>query len=151
MSVPGDFSRLHRMARTLRKEGDVLTFGNAGSDPQLDRGVNGTYATFRSGAVVAASLLLAWDQLYCPAGVLNHLRFEPEVGTLSVAAYPGAVSTQLFTVAGMHQSRLVLSRMLMTGDEDLRRRVRASSVSQGSTIVPSGVAADGRSSYANFW
>ncbi|SNQ45332.1 putative 5-oxoprolinase (ATP-hydrolyzing) [Frankia canadensis] len=151
MGIPGDFARLHRLSRTIRKEGDLLVFGTRGSDPQLPKGVNGTYATFRSGAVVAASMLLAWDQLYCPAGVLNQMRFEPDAGTLSVATHPGAVSTQLFTVAGMHLSRNVLSRLLMTGSDDLRARVRAASVGQGSTIVPSGQGLDGSASYANFW
>jgi N-methylhydantoinase B len=151
MGIPGDFTNLHRLSRTVRKEGDLLVFGTIGSDPQLPKGVNGTYATFRSGAVVAASMLLAWDQLYCPAGVLNQMRFEPEAGTLSVATHPGAVSTQLFTVAGMHLSRNVLSRVLMTGPDDLRARVRAASVGQGATIVPSGQGLDGSASYANFW
>src|SRR5207244_6537751 len=118
---------IYRLARTVRKEGDLLVFGTRGSDPQLPKGVNGTYATFRSGAVVAASMLLTWDQLYCPAGVLNQMRFEPDAGTLSVAKHPGAVSTQLFTVAGMHLSRTVLSRLLRTGSGALQERVRAAS------------------------
>jgi N-methylhydantoinase B len=151
MGIPGDFENLHNLSRVVRKEGDLLVFGTRGSDPQLPKGVNGTYATFRSGVVVAASMLLAWDQLYCPAGVLNQLRFEPDPGTLSVATHPGAVSTQLFTVGGMHLSRNVLSRLLMTGSDDLRARVRAASVGQGATIVPSGQGLDGSASYANFW
>jgi N-methylhydantoinase B len=64
--------KIRRVRTTMRREGDQLIVGNDGTDEQFGPG-NGTYHTFRSGMLAAASTMLAWDQLYCPAGVINHI------------------------------------------------------------------------------
>ncbi len=117
---------------TLRKRDDQLIFSNRGTDPQAAGGVNGTFNTFRSTALCAVNAMLAWDQLFCPAGVLNHMQFEPEAGTVTVASHPAGVTLIYAAGVGATQAGLVVSKMLMTGPPHLRERATAS----GATSSP---------------
>jgi N-methylhydantoinase B len=111
----------HRFEVTVRKSGDRLTVTNAGTDPQYFS-ANGTYGTWRSGAIVAVTNFLAWDQLLCNAGALDHMTFEPVPGTLSVAKYPGATTGVGGAVASVYTAAFAVSKMLLAGPEELRRR-----------------------------
>ena len=79
---------VHRLVTTVRKEGDRLIFSNAGSDPQF-YAANAPFSAWRSSLISAGSNMLAYDQLYCPAGVVDHMEFDPTPGTVTVATYPG--------------------------------------------------------------
>jgi N-methylhydantoinase B len=110
---------------TVRKEGDRLIVGNEGTGEQLGQSGNGAYHSFRSGALAAAGTLLAWDQLYTPGGVLNHLQFEPVPGTMTVATYPAAVTTVSAPLLSMTQAYHAMSKMVLTGSKDLAARANA--------------------------
>jgi N-methylhydantoinase B len=111
----------HRFEIALRKEGDRLTFTNAGTDPQY-HSANGTYSTWRSGIVVAVTNFLGWDQMLCNAGALDHVSLEPVAGTLSIARYPGATSGVGGNNGAVYGGGLALSQMLLSAPDDLRRR-----------------------------
>lgn len=115
---------VHRLTTSVRKVGDRMIFSNAGTDPQF-YAANGTYGSWRSALLCAASTMLAYDQMYCPAGVLAHMQFEPVPGTLNCASYPAAVTTLSATIVSVYLASQVLSKMLMTGPEDLRNVANA--------------------------
>ena len=115
----------HRFQIAMRKEGDRLTFTNAGTDPQY-HSANGTYSTWRSGILVAVTNFLGWDQLLCNAGALDHISLEPVAGTLAIAEYPAAVSGVGGNNGAVYGGGYVISQMLLTAPEDLRLRANAS-------------------------
>jgi N-methylhydantoinase B len=114
---PGDRD-VHRLVTTLTKVGDRLIFSNQGTDPQYSA-ANGTLAGWRSGAVCAAATLLAYDQLYCPAGVADHLEFKPVPGTMNVAKYPGAVTPGTASIISVYLASQVISKMLLAGPPEV--------------------------------
>lgn len=140
----GKDRKLHPIRTTLRKEGDRLIFGNDGTAEQLPQSGNGTYCGFRSGALAAVGSLLAWDQLYTPGGVLNHLEFEPVPGTMSVANYPAAITLVIAPNFSLNQSCHALSKMLLSGPEELQQRATAmGGLSNCTYAAPFGIDAHG--------
>jgi N-methylhydantoinase B len=117
-SAGPDDRDVHRLVTTLTKVGDRLIFTNEGTDPQFSA-ANGTLAGWRSGAVCASSALLAYDQLYCPAGVADHMEFRPVPGTLNVAKFPGAVSPGTASIISVYLASQVLSKMLLAGPPEV--------------------------------
>lgn len=115
---------VHRMVTSMRKEGDQLIFSNRGTDEQF-RAANCTFSSWRSSLVSAGCAFMAWDQRFCPAGVVEHMQFEPVPGTLNCATYPGAVTPLTGVLVCMALAGQVMSKMLATGPADLRRRVNA--------------------------
>lgn len=115
---PGD-KQAHRLVTSLRKEGDRLIFSNEGTDPQFSA-ANGTFSAWRSGNVCAGSALLAYDQLYCPAGVADHMEFQPVPGTLNVAKYPAAVTPGTSSIVSVYLASQVISKMLLSGPPEVR-------------------------------
>lgn len=139
---------LHRVQMNLRKSGDQLIFSNAGTDAQVPGSSNGAYNSFRSTILAAANTLLAWDHLLCPAGVLNHLTFEPVPGTITCARFPTGVSMPFTPLLSVSQAGHLVSGMMLAGPPHLRRRAIAASASssyQGSTTW--GLDADGQPFY----
>jgi N-methylhydantoinase B len=118
-------AELVKVRMAVRKEGDQLTFTNAGTDPQFAGSKNCTYNSFRSAALCAMNSFFAWDQLWCPAGVANHLSFEPSPGTITTARFPSAVTVLYGIGICQAQAGLVLSKMLLCGPQDLRARANA--------------------------
>lgn len=116
-AMEGDRSLL-KIVTTLRKEGDQIVCSNAGTDPQISSG-NATYAVWRSGLICAASAMLAYDQMQCPAGILRHLQFEPTPGLANCAIHPGAVTTLTANINSIAVDALAFSKMLLSGAPDL--------------------------------
>jgi N-methylhydantoinase B len=121
----------HRFAARLRKEGDQLVFGNEGTDEQYGS-ANSVYGTWRSGAIVALSNFVGWDQLLCNAGALDHLTFEPTAGTLTVPVQPAATTGVGGNNASVYLPSFVVSKMLACGPPDLQKRANAAG---GSAVV----------------
>jgi N-methylhydantoinase B len=71
---------------------------------------------------VAVTNFLAWDQMLCNAGALDHVSLEPVAGTLSIARYPGATSGVGGNNGAVYGGGLALSQMLLSAPDDLRRR-----------------------------
>jgi N-methylhydantoinase B len=121
--MPGE-GTTHQEVLTLTKRGDRITCSNAGTSPQGGAG-NSTYGFLRAAVVGAVGTTLAWDQLGCAAGVANHIVFDPEPGTRSVARWPAAVSAHQSTFLTLDLAAAVTSKMLLSAPEDLRDRAFA--------------------------
>ncbi|TAK69432.1 MAG: hypothetical protein EPO13_05975 [Actinomycetota bacterium] len=123
-SVGPDDHDLHRLTTRLRKVGDRLIFDNAGSDPQYFA-ANASFTTWRSGIVCAGSALLGFDQLYCPAGIVDHLEFEPVPGKINCSEFPGGVTSSTGAVVSVHVASQVFSKMLLAADGDVKDTANA--------------------------
>jgi N-methylhydantoinase B len=140
---PGD-RRAHRLVTTVEKRSDQMVFSNLGTDPQFFA-ANGTYGSWRSALICAAGTLLAHDQMYCPAGVLEHMQFRPDPGTLNCATYPAAVTPLASTIVSVYLASQVLSKMVGAGPDVLRRRANATGgVALPGWWVASGIDRSGR-------
>ncbi len=122
----------HRFTCQIRKHGDRLVVSNEGTDPQY-KAASSAYGSWRSGVIVAVGSFLGWDQLLCNAGALDHVSFEPTPGTLSVATYPAATTGVGGNTAAVYLSAFTVSKMLMSGPEDLARRANGA----GGQSIPS--------------
>ena len=81
----------YKVALELRKEGDRLTFSNAGTDPQVGA-INITYAALRGGILCPINAFFLHDSLYAIGGAVRHLDIEPVPGTITCADHPAACS-----------------------------------------------------------
>jgi N-methylhydantoinase B len=121
----------HRFVTRLRKRGDQLVFSNDGTDVQFGS-ASSVYGTWRSAAIVALSNFVGWDQMLCNAGALDHITLEPTPATLTVAKYPAATTGVGGNNASVYLPSYVISKMLMSGPEDLQKRANAAG---GSAVV----------------
>jgi N-methylhydantoinase B len=114
-AVVGDLTP-YRYALTVKKEGDRLTYSNAGTDPSVGS-FNITAGVLR--ACITNSLLtfLCYDQYLCAAGLLEQVDFEFERGTITAAHHPAAVSTSLGLVVALVQAQYLNAKMLSTDPE----------------------------------
>ncbi len=143
-SAGPDDRALHRLAGTLSKHGDRITYTNRGTDAQYFA-ANCTYAAWRSVFLAGVCTFLAPDQLYCPAAALDHVQFEPVPGTLNVASFPAAVTPLVGTILSMYLGSQTLSKMLMCGPEDLKQYANATGgVAAPGWWVASGIDRNGR-------
>lgn len=115
---------IHRLVTTVRKQGDRMIFSNEGTDPQF-QAASGTYGSWRSALICAAGTMLAYDQMYCPAGVIDHMQLDPTPGTLTCAVYPGAVTTLASTIIGVYLSSQIISKMALAGPPEIRKVANA--------------------------
>ena len=109
---PGDRGT-YRVALTLRKEGERLTFENEGTAPQQGA-MNATYSGWRGSIMVALNQLLCWDQYFSVGGALRHVDFNPTPGTLNCASFPASVSTapvQAMEIS-LYPAYTVISKMI---------------------------------------
>jgi N-methylhydantoinase B len=117
-----DDRKLHRVVMSVQKQGDTLTFSNAGSDPQAGS-LNSVFAGWRAGVLTVVNPFLAYDQLYAIGGALRHLRFDPEPGTINCPTFPASVTnSQIGNVISGAMANMVVGKMLLTVPE-LKREV----------------------------
>jgi N-methylhydantoinase B len=134
----------HPIALTVRKRGTDIVCSNEGTGLQT-AAVNCTYGAWRSALLSAASTLFAFDQMYCPAGVLAHMTFEPSPGTLNCATYPAAVTTLSSLIISVNVSMQAMSRMALSGSDEVREVANASGgQSMGTWYVVLGTDRNGR-------
>ncbi|HZO07202.1 MAG TPA: hydantoinase B/oxoprolinase family protein, partial [Solirubrobacterales bacterium] len=95
---------VYKVVGTVRKDGDGLTFSNAGTDPQAGI-LNATYGTWRGSVATALNSTLAHDQLFAIGGAMRHVHFDPTPHTLNCASYPSSVSCG--GLIGVHQTLLM--------------------------------------------
>jgi N-methylhydantoinase B len=81
----------YRVCMEVRKEGDRLTFSNAGTDPQVGA-INGTYSLLRGGIMCPINAFFLHDSLYAIGGALRQIDIEAEPGTITCADFPAACS-----------------------------------------------------------
>jgi N-methylhydantoinase B len=100
---------------TMEKDGDRLTFRNAGTEAQTGA-INITYAAFRGGALSCLNAYFLYDALYAIGGATRHIDFELEPGTFTCASPPAGCS--LGGALGVHliigQVQNTLAKMMMT-------------------------------------
>jgi N-methylhydantoinase B len=123
--ITPDDRQPHPIALRVRKQGTQIVCSNEGTAPQTNA-VNCTYGAWRSALICAASTLLAYDQMYCPAGVLAHMQFDPTPGTLNCATHPAAVTTLTSLIISVNVSMQTMSRMVLSGSEAVREVANAS-------------------------
>ena len=121
---PGDRT-LGKQVLEMTKEGEQLSFSNAGTAPQ-GGATNCTASAWRASIFVGATAMLAYDQYFCAAGVLRCLKFEPTPGLRTSCSWPAAVT------AGVHpqfttyyQVSALLSKLLMCDAESSRFAIAA--------------------------
>jgi N-methylhydantoinase B len=135
----------HRLVAEISKKGGKLICTNRGSEGQWGPG-NGTYSSWRSLLVAAVSAIFASDQLSCTAAVLEHMAFEPQHSTGTVADWPAATSSTFYLNPSLSLSILAVSRMALSdqGGFGKRRAMGAGCLSNKSFVVVSGVNHAGR-------
>jgi N-methylhydantoinase B len=130
-ALPDD-RELHRVAMSVEKRGDTLTFSNRGSDPQAGA-LNSVFAGWRAGVMTIINPFLCYDQLYAIGGALRRLRFDPEPGTINCPTFPASVTnSQIGNVISGAMANMVIGKMLLSAPE-LKRDVFAPC---GSSIYP---------------
>jgi N-methylhydantoinase B len=112
MSLPGD-PGVYKVELTMTKEGDRLTFGNSGTDPQVGA-INSTIISFKGCIMTALIGALLHDQLFAHGGPMRHITFDPEPGTLTCARHPAAVTAGTATAMSLVlcQAQTVVSKMV---------------------------------------
>lgn len=118
---------LYAVQLNLRKTGDVLTFDNEGTEPQVGV-LSGSFAAWRGGILTVLNAFLAYDQLWSIGGASRHVKFQPTPGLLSCADYPASMSCG-GTIGAYHAIVLAnncLARMMASsGDATLQRDIMA--------------------------
>ncbi|MCU1350925.1 MAG: hypothetical protein JWM05_134 [Acidimicrobiales bacterium] len=114
-ALPGDRS-VYKMALAVTKNDEGLVFDNAGTDPATGS-FNVAPGVWRAAVLNAAMPLLAYDQYLCGAGVLRCIQFRPDLGTITSARHPAAVSTSLGTTSAVTQAQYVLNKMMSAAPE----------------------------------
>lgn len=115
-ALPGDRG-VYPVTVNVHKRGDLLTFDNKGSHEAVGA-VNSTFSGWRAGIISILNPFLAYDQLYSTGGMLRHVRFEPEVGTINCPSFPASVTnSQIGNVFGGALANLALGKMMMAAPE----------------------------------
>jgi N-methylhydantoinase B len=122
-ATPGD-TGVYPVHMAVHKRGDVLTFDNKGSHAQVGS-LNSTFSGWRAGILSILNPMMCYDQLYSTGGMLRHLRFEPEPGTINCPSHPGSVTnSQIGNLIGGALANAVVSKMLLSAP-DLKNEVFA--------------------------
>jgi N-methylhydantoinase B len=115
-ALPGDRG-VYPVTMNVRKEGDHLTFDNRGSHAQVGA-VNSTFSGWRAGIMSILNPYLCYDQLYSTGGMLRHVSFEPEVGTINCPSFPASVTnSQIGNVFGGALANAALGKMMLAAPE----------------------------------
>jgi N-methylhydantoinase B len=134
-ALPGDRG-VYPVTMNVRKRGDLLSFDNKGSHPAVGA-VNSTFCGWRAGILSILNPYLGYDQLYAAGGMLRHLRFEPEVGTINCPSFPASVTnSQIGNVFGGALATAALGKMMLAAGE---LREEAFAVGGGSVFPMSAI------------
>lgn len=116
---------LHKIALTLTKAGDTMTFDFTGTSPQSGM-VNCPYSGMRAGVTFAMLPILAGDIPWAAGGLMRCFELISEEGTINNASYPAAIGWAPISAAWATSNLVAecLGRMLDTSAE-LRPRVQS--------------------------
>jgi len=140
VAVTGDRG-VYRVELQMRKQGDVLTFSNEGTDPQVGA-INLPFAGWRGGVMAVLNVVMLADHMGVVGGAARQLRFEPQPGTLTCPDYGVAVSPAgiYATEVGVSMANSVISKMLMCADDPtLRARALTPTNAQWQIHIHAGV------------
>ncbi|TYB48862.1 hydantoinase B/oxoprolinase family protein [Actinomadura chibensis] len=116
---------MHKIALTMTKRADHLTFDFTGTDPQTGM-INCPYSGMRAGVMFALLPILAGDIPWAAGGLMRCFDIVSEEGTINNATFPAAVAKAPVGPAWASSNLVAdcLARMLDT-DEDQRPRVQS--------------------------
>jgi N-methylhydantoinase B len=140
VAVTGDRG-VYRIELQMRKQGDVLTFSNEGTDPQVGA-INLPFAGWRGGVMAVLNVVMLADHMGVVGGAARQLRFDPQPGTLTCPDYGVAVSPAgiYATEVGVSMANSVISKMLMCAeDPTLRARALTPTNAQWQIHIHAGV------------
>jgi N-methylhydantoinase B len=81
----------YKVAMTLRKQGDQLTFDNDGTEPEAGL-LGASFAAWKGGILTVVNAFLCYEQMYALGGAQRHIKFDPTPGTLACATYPSPMT-----------------------------------------------------------
>jgi N-methylhydantoinase B len=140
VAVTGDRG-VYKVELQMRKEGDVLTFSNRGTDPEVGA-INLPFAGWRGGVMAVLNVIALAENMGVVGGAARQLRFEPEPGTITCPDYGVAVSPAgiYATEVGVSMANSVVSKMLMCAEDPaLRRRALTPTNAQWQIHIHAGV------------
>jgi N-methylhydantoinase B len=108
----------YKVAMTLRKEGDQLTFDNEGTEEEAGL-LGASFAAWKGGILTVINAFLCHEQLYALGGAHRHITFDPTPGTLSCATYPSPMSCggTIGAYASLILANNTISKMMATAPE----------------------------------
>lgn len=131
-------NRIHKVALSLRKDGERLIFDTTGTDEQTGV-LNCSHGGFRAGVMFPILQYLAYDLPWASSGILKNIEFRSQTGTILDAEPPGLVScagaTGLYT--SMNVAQQCVSKMLLASDE-LREEAVAMNMPSWTLMMLSG-------------
>ena len=108
---------VYPVCMAVHKSGDMLTFDNRGSHPQVGS-LNATFSGWRAGILSILNPFMCFDQLYSTGGALRHVRFEPELGTINCPSFPASVTnSQIGNLIAGALANSVIGKMLLSAPE----------------------------------
>ena len=121
----GNTDRAYRIALTLTKNDDRLTFDFRGTDEQAPGSVNCTKVGLESGVMSAILPMLCYDNTWSPGAFRTLIKIESEPGTINNALHPAGVSIGSIgaTFATQHVAAGAIAKMLACSD--LKEEVQA--------------------------
>ena len=124
---------MHKIALTLTKTGDQLSFDFTGTDPQVGM-INCPYSGMRAGVMFALLPILAGDIPWSAGGLMRCFDLLSEEGTINNATFPAAIGLAPISSAWTTSNLVAecLGRML---DTCVELRPRVQSVCTGSYDV----------------
>ena len=124
MKLPGDRG-LYKSMVTLTKEGDRLTFSNAGTAEQ-GGSLSAGFASCRGGIVAMLTSMMLFDQMFVIEGAIHRCNFDVVPGTITCPTHPAAVAggTPATLLITMGIAGVAISKMLeSSSDPELRTEV----------------------------
>lgn len=115
---------MHKIALTMTKTGDHMTFDFRGTDPQTGM-INCPWSGMRAGITVAMLPVLAGDIPWSAGGLMRCFDIISDEGTINNATFPAAVGWAPLTAAWATSNLVAecFGKMLDTS-EDLRQRTQ---------------------------
>jgi N-methylhydantoinase B len=117
--MPGDRSS-HRMQVNVSKQGDRVSFDNAGTDPQADGPLNFVYATFAGHILGAIAVTMLYEQMFSIGGAERQIDFAPTPGLLTCADYPAAVSGGVNSIVSHTNNVMQIIARMQACDPELK-------------------------------
>jgi N-methylhydantoinase B len=107
----------------MRKQGDVLTFSNEGTAPQVGA-INLPFAGWRGGVMHVLNVVAIAENMGVVGGAARQLRFDPQPGTITCPDYGAAVSPAgiYATTFGVSMVASVIAKMLICSDDEFLRQ-----------------------------
>lgn len=116
---------LFRICMTFSKQGNRLKVSNEGTDPAIGS-FNTAPGVFRAAVLNGLLPTLGWDQYLCAAGILRQIDIDVQLGSITSASHPSAVSTSMGSLIAISQAHNLGAKMV-SGHPELAKHAFSSS------------------------